>query len=506
MKIALLADPHLSDLQNTPQEESLDWALYELERLRPDACVWLGDITAGGSADAAMRFLKKVERLPFPSVTVPGNSDIRSPESAPIMERFLSNYQKGLKLAGARIVGVNTSHNFIYENERERLQKLDIHENVLLCSHQSAKYLKGDSLAFLKDWIAGVEKKGYRVLAWVHGHSHVYREGEFEGIPTFSLCALDIDKNKGDAHFCMMSVNENDEPVLEEIRYCRGTLSRWNEAERQSLRDALGISCYHVEEDMAFAIEHKVRHLEWRSVHPDCLSLLEQWRQGVGESFSLHFPTPDWDGNAVIGMEKFKQFADFAMLARADMITVHPPEISNEIMLQTAAFDLIADAVADVLRPVVQAGIDVLVENNHTQQETPVDPLMRRYGCSPLEMVGWRNALNERLGKDACHLRFDVGHARNNEPLNEPYPIGKWYALIGSEIHGYHLHQVVVDPEAKAMRNHAPILGIHDGFISFDGFLWAWRDGLLKHAPVILEIRDGEGACETWKRLQSLLK
>ena len=39
MKIALLADPHLSDMANTPQEEALDWALQELETLCPDACV-----------------------------------------------------------------------------------------------------------------------------------------------------------------------------------------------------------------------------------------------------------------------------------------------------------------------------------------------------------------------------------------------------------------------------------------------------------------------------------
>lgn len=39
MKIALIADPHLSDVENTPQEAVLSWALSELEALRPDACV-----------------------------------------------------------------------------------------------------------------------------------------------------------------------------------------------------------------------------------------------------------------------------------------------------------------------------------------------------------------------------------------------------------------------------------------------------------------------------------
>jgi hypothetical protein len=41
--------------------------------------------------------------------------------------------------------------------------------------------------------------------------------------------------------------------------------------------------------------------------------------------------------------------------------------------------------------------------------------------------------------------------------------------------------------------------------ISYDGFLWAWHTGMLHHSPVILEIREGEGACATWQRLQNLL-
>lgn len=51
MKIALIADSHLSDTEITPQEESLNWALEELKIIAPDACVWLGDITACGSPD-----------------------------------------------------------------------------------------------------------------------------------------------------------------------------------------------------------------------------------------------------------------------------------------------------------------------------------------------------------------------------------------------------------------------------------------------------------------------
>lgn len=161
---------------------------------------------------------------------------------------------------------------------------------------------------------------------------------------------------------------------------------------------------------------------------------------------------------------------------------------------------------AECLRPVVEHGIDILVENNHTSKGTPYDPLKSSYGCSPTELVGWRDALIERLGKGNCHLRFDVGHARNNMPVSEEYPLGKWYMLIGNEIKSYHLHQTVLDKVENCMKNHHPIMGLHNGLVSFDGFLWAWHCGILNHAPIILEIREGEGACTTWSRLQHILR
>jgi hypothetical protein len=55
------------------------------------------------------------------------------------------------------------------------------------------------------------------------------------------------------------------------------------------------------------------------------------------------------------------------------------------------------------------------------------------------------------------------------------------------------------------MENHHPITEWNGDMISYDGFLWAWHTGILRHAPVILEIREGEGACATWQRLQRLL-
>ena len=507
MKIALLADPHLSDVENTPQDEPFCWALNELSQLKPDVCVWLGDITACGSPDAAMRFRKKIGELSCPSVIVPGNSDIRTPATAPLMERFLMNYPQGYLLNGLRIVGVNTSHDKIMEDERVRLSNLTITENVLLCTHQSPKHLDDSSREFFGNWIKGVQESGHRVLAWVHGHVHKYRTLDFVGIPAVAIRALDLDKCiGGNAHFCILTV-EDETIRFDEVAYPHSDLETWTAQERMEIADLLGITCYNrskVERDMPFAIENGVRHLEWRSIQEEELPLIEQWRRAGGQTFSLHLSGLTSDGTILKGKEKFWDYTRDAIRANADMVTVHPPGPLNEIMLSGGTFDMLADEMAEALLAVKDAGIDILVENNHTARGTPKDPLLRSYGCSPMELLGWRDALNERLGRDACHLRLDIGHARNNVPLSQDYPLGKWYALIGDQVHSYHIHQTVGDKINGGMKNHHPITGLHDGMVSFDGFFWAWRKGVLNHAPLILEIREGEGACATWQRLHDI--
>ena len=132
---------------------------------------------------------------------------------------------------------------------------------------------------FLQTWIAAREKDGHHVLLWASGHRHVYEQGDFEGVPTVSLRALDPDKCiRGSAQILIFDTVTGLSGI-EEICYTRGMPESWSDTERAELAGALGITCYNrskVERDMPFAIENGVRHLEWRSIGEGELALLER--------------------------------------------------------------------------------------------------------------------------------------------------------------------------------------------------------------------------------------
>ena len=284
----------------------------------------------------------------------------------------------------------------------------------------------------------------------------------------------------------------------------------WPWEKREALIESLGISLYSLKEDLAFCVENRVPHIEMRGVteaDAETRALLAAWRRNGGWTLSQHLTKLSWDAEkgCVSGVEKFRAAVLIALECGADMVTVHPPEETVEtVSVGSPAFSALADTMAEEMRPLARAGVRIVVENNHTAAGTGANPALRRFGCTPFEILAWRDEMNRRLGGNACGLRLDVGHARNNAPITESCPLGEWYAQIGGLADAYHLHQTVLDAQGK-MHNHYPITGLDDGLVSFHGFLWAWRTGVLRHSPVILEIRENHGAPSTWLRLRALL-
>lgn len=500
MRFVVFADPHLSDIENTSQEAAVDWALRMAADLKPDALICAGDVTACGSPDAAIRFAEKLYALPFPNIVVPGNSELRNVSTAPLLERLFSSYPDGLKLKDIRIIGMNFSHDSISIEERERLNGLEDTEKLVLVSHQGYRHLDANSRSFLNEWLSARKD---RILIWLTGHIHVQLDEVYEGVREFALRAIDPDKCIGGLpQLLQLDIDGKDIKITEHL-FTEGQLCEWSEDEKKEFINFLGVTCYHPEKEMDEVIRLGIRHMEWRSVTDETLILLRRWREKVNGTFSVHMPSLTFDG-AVRGEEKLAECALSAVRAGADMITVHPPFVKNRDMYKPGAFELLADSMARAISPVYDAGIRILIENNHTNFGTSSDVYEREFGCSPVEVMTWRYALNERLGKDACDIRLDIGHARNNVPVSQDYPLGKWYPVMGPAARAYHLHQTTCEPGGK-MHNHFPITGINDGFISFCGFLHEWHSCVLTHGPVILEIREGEGAIETYKRLKRIV-
>ncbi len=504
MKLALIADPHLSDRPDTAEEAAFDWALAEADELGADALAVLGDVTACGAPDAAIRAREKLRALSCPALCVPGNSDLRTPGTAAATERLFSDAPRGMLAGGVLLVGVDTAHGAVTAPERQRLDALSGAPEMILLSHHGPHCLGEDDRRFFSNWIASRASRGQRVLLWACGHTHRWAGGAFAGVRTVTLRALDPNKCLGGAPQLLLVHAEGGAVSWEERTWPGACLEAWQASERRELADALGVTCYRPAADMPGVIAHGVRHIEWRGVPGEALPLLRDWRRAGGATFSVHLPAR-FDGTPE-SEAVYRRCAEDAVRAGAEMVTVHAPYLPcGEMLAPDGSFSRLADAASRALRAAADAGVRILVENDHTPTGGGRDPLARPFGCTPEEIVLWRDALCERLGKNACGLRLDVGHARNNAPLTDAYPIGKWYALLGCSVGAYHLHQTVQGPDG-VMHNHHPVTAWDDGgLIAFWGFLWAWRAGVLGRGPVILEIREGEGALAVWKRLQGFL-
>ena len=79
MKLCLIADLHLPYHPDAVHYDVFDWALQDLQKKQADAVVFVGDFTANGHPAALRRFREKLDGFSVPVITIPGNSDFRTP-------------------------------------------------------------------------------------------------------------------------------------------------------------------------------------------------------------------------------------------------------------------------------------------------------------------------------------------------------------------------------------------------------------------------------------------
>lgn len=469
MNIAFLSDLHLPYHADAVQYRFFRWALPKAAETA-DLLVIAGDFTAAADREAIDAFAAELKTYPLPTVILCGNSEYRN---------TMENAQAALSLqspavtktADWTVLSLCDGNAAIPEEVYDALAAAD--ERTLVVGHHPLRSLRSPHRERMQAW-----RNSHAAVPLFTAHLHQFRRPDPY---TTELPAADPDKAIGEEPSFLLY--DTDTGETRQMFY--------HTPVPQDFSEWLGLSCRDPEIDLPYAIRNKIRYVELRAdavkrERTSLLPLLEQWRRSGGKMLSLHAPEvyPDPQKNGA-----WTEFARFAAELQADRITLHVPKTSvASVREDPKILHRMASFVGKALRDLPDSLV-IGVENMHmTEHENPDEK--RRFGYIPEECRLWRDALSSASGK-SCGLHLDIGHARNNRPYSEKYCLGAWYAEIGREIVGYHLHQI--DRRGDKWENHTPIDGWFGPLISYAGFLDAWSCGQLAKAPLFLEIRTPRG-------------
>lgn len=489
MKIALLADLHLPDSERSVKEEVLDWALETAKRLHAERLVGAGDLTATGSAASAKRLRAKLAATGIPYLLTPGNAELRSPVDRAKVAELLAT-----PVEDDGIVLLDTSRSRLSETARVLLEK-SVPAGVLAVTHCPPDIWPEEDRALLEKAF-----RSGRIRKLVAGHWHI--DGSFE---RFELVrGLDPDKASGGAPALVIF----DEDERRDIVFEDADPRSWPEMEREAFLDRLG--CSGMKDPVGVLTrggEAGMKTFELRFTSPDRMSdpallrALGDWRGGGGVMLSLHLPDLVWRDGAVHGEAELRAAVRTALELGCSHVTWHVPRVG--IAEFESACDALLDAAETPIRRLLDEGISIGVENLHLVPGESVDS--RNFGCTPDECREWIELLRWRL--DCCSrigFNFDLGHARNNGPLANVFTISDWFAELGDEINGFHLHQVTQRPDGSFC-NHMPLTELFGSLISLASLFLGWKRGSVNPAPMFLEIREGDPV-ESMCRLAAALR
>jgi len=467
VKLLFACDLHLPKSGNAVQYRVLSW-IRECAA-RADALIFSGDFTASGESDAAVFFTEQLQKLSCQTVILAGNSDCRNENTTDAVLQLQSPEEVNVS-RGNETVRILALHDASGSLSADSLALADTATpyDIVTFHHRPESafrnYRLSDTAVGYTAW--RTRHPDTRVF---YGHIHYYSEDK----NNISLLAADPDKAIGE------------EPGIVWYDTVTKTLTREHfPCPLPDFSDWLGISCYHPLEDIPYATEKHLGVIELRSnaAYLDSLSLLsviEDWRKSGGRVLSVHAPEIHCHDGIICGEDEWEKFIDFFHTIRADRMTLHVPEMpideADENLCHVAAFA--AERINRLPKDCV-----IGIENMHMiKRDTPEH---HRYGYLPDECRRYVSLLRERCPEYTVGFHLDIGHARNNRPFSQPYTLGEWYAEIGGEVNGYHVHQMT-----PAFENHTPITELYGKMISLASFFAEWRDGNLAHAPVILEIR-----------------
>ncbi len=503
--MAVIADTHLPAMAGTAQEACLDWALQTLAADPPDLVAVAGDVTAAGAPEAAVAFRSKLDHSRLPCRLIPGNSDLRNPAGQAAVLQALAGPPVADHPA-CRVVMLDTGDGEISSDTRRMAEQATAGAGdraLVIVMHFPPEVLAPDSRQWCEAWV-----RQARPSLIVAAHSHRDRVYDWAGVPVQMVRGLDPDKAIGGPPAVSLFTLQDGRWRRRDLSFPDGTAAGWSVAEREELGALLGLGC---SRDAAAGLRRAAAegavHVELRAktsaTEPEALrEALTQWRAAGGRYLSWHMPDVPWheEGEDAAAVAAWRELLALGLRCDLQAVTVHVPRVPVRVMPPgSAAWRSVADMYCRLLAPAAARGARLCIENMHMHaREAPDDT--RRYGYLPDECLAWVAELRQRLGGETVAALLDLGHARNNSRFAGEFTLGAWYALIGREVGGYHVHQVVATE--AGMANHQPLTGLYGPLISLSSFLWAWHVGQLNHAPVFLEITDPEGQTESLRAVR----
>ena len=488
-KIAVLCDIHLSAEARSPQYA---WLLRAVEHMKADGIkrvVALGDLTAFGDPAAWQLYLDAV--CDFEHMEIIGNADVRDKKTAAMLQALTENAE--MRLGDRKILGLNTPNGEISEHDWARL--CGVNDGDVVCLHYYLDALKEPLKSRFLELI------GANKLTVLHGHAHRDFDYTVGKSRVLGFRGLDPDKAIG-GYPCVHYLTLGETVGSREIPF---TLDR---SIPQDVYRFLGVSCVDVLADVEYALEKNIPYVELRcdkkswASDPMQVALIERWRQKTNGFLSVHMPNLKWKDGCVEGVERWREVLRFALEMNADHLTVHPPRRTcrRDVLEDSACFAALLSHYVAMVRQVPQ-GVTVGIENLHWDEGEPMDE-NRCFALIPEEQLLWVDAINDALGtpnRVGCVL--DTGHARNNGKLAKSYPLSRWYAAIGKRAVAYHVHQSVKQASGQ-LKNHKPLECWYGPMINYCGFLWAWDQEILNHAPIFLEVKGWENHEKSLKGFQ----
>ncbi len=470
MKFCILCDLHLPYHKEAIQYDVLHWAVADMQKKKADALIVPGDFTVHGDIPAAEEFLNALAEIHIPNVICTGNSEYRNPETKEYFRKLASPTVN--VIGDWKIIALHDGETQLTEEDYMALAEAD--EYTIVALHHPFRSLPKVHRERLEAW-----RLNHPEVPVFCGHLH-YMEHTGN---THMLPAADPDKVAGE-HPGILYYDTDTQTCEKATYFCPIPTD---------FLSHIGISCYHPEIDIPYATENRIGCMELRPAAMETgrdtlFSLVTNWRNAGGNCLSLHAPYLSDDNGNAAPESLWQNFIELAQTIHADRLTVHIPQVKLSVLEKDP---LCLNRLAEfALKWIAMLPDDCVIglENMHmTPGETVMD---RRFGYIPEECLAFVRLLREKVQtaglSHTVGMHLDVGHARNNMPLVETYTLSPWYREVGGETVGYHVHQMLQD--SAGLHNHNPIPNWYGPMISYASFFRYWNDGILNHAPVILEI------------------